>query len=117
LYSAWMLNRLIRPPHAFDRGNHSAVDWINEQRHNVLQQTDRVGWFYPAFKPEPSEEVESSESPLIQAADIAAGIARQIWAREGLCQLVRSFDYVVYNGERQSEQSASSAEKRLLSNN
>jgi hypothetical protein len=43
------------------RRDHSAVDWINEQRHDALRQTDQFGWWYPAFKPEPREEVESAE--------------------------------------------------------
>ena len=41
-------------------------------------------------------------------ADIAAGIAREFWYREGLVSVVRHFDYVLLNGVRMSETTAAS---------
>lgn len=56
--------------------------------------------------PEPLIEINSAESVPIQAADIAAGIARELWYRNTLVQLVEQFEYVTYNGQRLSEDNA-----------
>jgi hypothetical protein len=46
----------------------------------------------------------------IQAADIAATIARELWHRNNLPHLVRRFEYVTFNGERLSEGRAEALE-------
>ena len=61
---------------------------------------------YPDHIPEKLIEVDSAKSPPIQAADIAAGIARELWRQNSLVHLVRHFEYVTYNGERISEDKA-----------
>src|SRR5258707_1158956 len=45
-------------------------------------------------------EPDSATSYLIQAADYAAGIARDAWVRHGLPHLVDTFTHVTYNGRR-----------------
>ena len=45
-------------------------------------------------------ELDSKESFFLQAADFAAGIAREIWSRNTLAHLVGAFDSVTYNGKR-----------------
>jgi hypothetical protein len=45
----------------------------------------------------------STESVPIQAADIAASIAREMWRRNNLPHLVGRFEYVTFNGERLSD--------------
>jgi len=52
------------------------------------------------------EEVDSADMPEIQAADIAAGIARELWHRAGLANVVWHFEYVLLNGVRLSETTA-----------
>ena len=90
------------PRRAFDEGHSNVVKWVEEQRSVVLAQSHRV--FYQA---EPLIEVGSAGSVHTQAADIAAGIARELWLRNSLVHVVRRFEYVTYNGERISEGKAS----------
>lgn len=80
------------------------MKWIEGERHSLLSELDRRREFYPSyFVPEPLQELISTESVPIQAADIAASLAREIWKRNSLVQLVRRFEYVTYNGGRLSE--------------
>ena len=51
-------------------------------------------------------ELESKESYYIQAADFAAGIASDIYAREKLIGVVTRFEYVAFNGVRISRTEA-----------
>jgi hypothetical protein len=104
----YLINNALSRSHAFDEGNCRAVKWIEERRADVLAQTDRQNNFYPAFLPEPLQELPSTESIPIQAADIAASIARELWHRNNLPYLLLHFDYVTYNGERLSEGQAAS---------
>jgi hypothetical protein len=107
----YLINNALGRSHAFDEGNHREVKWIEERRADVLAQTDRQNYFYPAFVPEPLQEVVSAESIPIQAADIAASVARELWDRNNLPHLLKHFDYVTYNGERLSESQADSYER------
>jgi hypothetical protein len=102
----WFMTSTLNQSHAFDEGNSRSIDWIEQQRSNVLAQADKRGEFYPAFMPEPLVEVNSAESVPIQAADIAGGIARELWYRNNLVHLITHFEYVTYNGQRLSEDKA-----------
>jgi hypothetical protein len=104
----YLINNALGRSHAFDEGNSRAVKWIEERRSDVLAQIDRQNVFYPAFLPEPLQELSSAKSYEIQAADIAASIARELWYRNTLPYLLLHFDYVTYNGERLSEGQATS---------
>jgi hypothetical protein len=106
----WLINSALGRSHAFDEGNSQAVKWIEEQRADVLAQIDRDRHFYPACLPGPLQELVSTESVPIQAADIAATIARELWHRNNLPHLVRRFEYVTFNGERLSEGRAEALE-------
>lgn len=99
----WLINSTLGRSHAFDEGHAHAVEWIEEQRVDVLAQIDRNRYFYPAHLPQPLVELISTESVPIQAADIAASLARELWHRNNLPHLVRRFEYVTFNGERLSE--------------
>jgi hypothetical protein len=109
----YLINNALGRSHAFDEGNVRAVKWIEERRADVLAQTDRQNLFYPAFLPEPLQELPSVESIPIQAADIAASIARELWNRNNLPFLLLHFDYVTYNGERLSEDQAASYQRLI----
>jgi hypothetical protein len=102
----WLINSTLGRSHAFDEGHSHAVKWIEEQRADVLAQIDRNRHFYPVCLPQPLVELISTESVPIQAADIAAGLARELWHRNDLPHLVRRFEYVTFNGERLSETGA-----------
>jgi len=99
----WLISSALGHSHAFDEGHSHALRWIEEQRVNVLSQLDRHRHFYPEYLPRPLLELISTESVPIQAADIAASIARELWRRNNLPHLVRRFEYVTFNGERLSE--------------
>ncbi len=101
---ALQLSRILSESHAFDNGDTQEVRWIDGERHDVLRRIDRDG-MYPV-QPAPLLELDSRNSFLVQAADFAAGIAREIWSRNGLPHLVDTFDYVTYNGRRISESGA-----------
>jgi hypothetical protein len=57
--------------------------------------------------------VESRESFYIQAADIAAGIASQIYGIHGLIGVLEKFEYVTYNGIRVSRSDAEEEMRKL----
>jgi hypothetical protein len=102
----YALNNALNRAHAYDKGHSDRVEWIEQQRHGVLAESDPNGYFYPDHIPEKLIEVDSAKSPPIQAADIAASIARELWRQNSLVQVVRHFEYVTYNGERISEDKA-----------
>jgi len=58
------------------------------------------------INPKPLEPVDSGDSFFVQAADIAAGIVTALWNRSTLAEVVRTFDYVTYNGRRIGESEA-----------
>lgn len=111
----WLINSTLGQSHAFDEGHSHAVRWIEEQRMNVLSEIDSKRYFYPAYWPQPLQEVTSSESVPIQAADIAASIARELWYRNTLPHLVSRFEYVTFNGERLSQARAEAYEQLFKS--
>jgi hypothetical protein len=106
----WLINSTLGRAHAFDEGHSHAVKWIEGQRADVLSEVDRNRQFYPAYAPERLLELVSTESVPIQAADIAASIARELWHRHSLPHLARRFEYVTFNGERLSENRADTYE-------
>jgi hypothetical protein len=92
------LSRILAGSHAFDKGDTQEVQWIDGERHDVLRRIDRRGMF--PVQAAPLSELDSTGSFLVQAADFAVGIAREIWSRNSLPHLVDTFDYVTYNGRR-----------------
>lgn len=110
LFSA-SLCRLLAASHAFDKGNTQQVAWIDGQRRDLMNRIDQHGLFDK--EPGPLSELDSQESPLIRAADFAAGIAREVWYRNSLPHLTGTFDYVTYNGKRLSETDAGVIEADL----
>ena len=109
-----LLNEALGPSHAFDEGDSQAVKWVGDQRASVLAQTKGDDAFLYESTPQPLQELVSSDSVLIQAADIAAGIARELWRKNTLVYLVRQFEYVTYNGERLSDDKAALYEDLLI---
>lgn len=97
---SWLLRSALGRPHAFDAGHSNVVRWIEQRRDETLAQ---VGDDCGSCVAYPLQELISSESVPIQAADIAASLARELWHRNSLTHLVRRFEYVTYNGERLSE--------------
>jgi hypothetical protein len=107
---AFHLCEILSAPHVFDKGDDQELRWIDGERRDVMMLIDRCGIF--PFQPHRLAEVDSNDSFLVQAADFAAGIARETWHRASLRHLVGMFDYVTYNGRRicESEAAAISTE-------
>jgi hypothetical protein len=106
----WGAASTLCQSHAFDGGDEKQMAWMEDQRAGVLDRT-RAPFYFVA--PEPLIEVDSASSEHIQAADIAAGIARELWYRWNLVQVVRHFVYVTYNAERLSVDKAASIQRLI----
>ena len=106
----WEAASTLCQSHAFDGGDKTQTAWMEEQRANVIERTHPP--FY-SLSPEPIMELDSAGSEHIQAADIAAGIARELWLRYNLVHVVRHFHYVTYNGERLSVDKAASIQRLI----
>jgi hypothetical protein len=104
----------LLPVHAFDAGNQKHLDLLDEKRSEVLQELAAHDRVYGLLTKRPGiVPVESRESFYVQAADIAAGIASQIYGAEGLVGVVDRFEYVTYNGVRVSRSDAEEEMRRL----
>jgi hypothetical protein len=103
---SFSLTKKLSLGRAYDEGNKKAIDWVRDKREEVIRMADGFRG-YPWLTPRaPIESLESHKSVLLQAADFAAGIAKTILEREGLVPLVKTFEYVIYNGSRISEDDA-----------
>ena len=92
--------------HVLDEGNQKQVDLLERARGNILTNlTEPVpdeSAFETRIETTPYSQVKSTDSFLVQAADIAAGIASKLLETQGLVAVVGSFEYVTYNGRRLS---------------
>jgi hypothetical protein len=86
LAGQFLLNSALRPCRAFDEGHSNVVQWVEQQRTVVLANANTRTLLY---KPESLIEVRSAGSVHAQAADIAAGIAREMWMSGSLVRLAR----------------------------
>jgi hypothetical protein len=102
-------HRALRYSHGFDAGDDKSLKWIDEERKDI----GRGSWMgVPEYVDDPGYEtfreyaygklypVSSRESDYVQAADIAAGFARDQYERFGIAAVADKFDYVTINGER-----------------
>jgi hypothetical protein len=106
----------LLPVHAFDDGNQKHLNLLDEKRSQVFRELAAHDHVYGLIVKRPSiVPVESRESFYVQAADIAVGIACQIYAREGLIGVLDRFEYVTYNGARVSRSDAEEEMRRLQS--
>lgn len=101
------LMRHLQPSHAFDRGDDQAISWIDSQRHEVVRRMNPFQYEIARHTLQPSEgKIASEDSFYTQAADIAAGFARQLYGRHGIVAVASSFEYVTLNGERITQNNA-----------
>ncbi len=102
----WGVHRALWDFHLFDDGNQKAIIWVDHKRNEALSLVDPYAHFRLGLNPKPFEGIDSKDSYFVQAADFAAGIVTELWERETLVQVVRSFDYTTYNGKRIGEMDA-----------
>ena len=92
--------------HAFDRSDAKVIGRLEMQRRKMVEQLVDTA-FYALHGSSCADdafiEVESTADSRVQAADVAAGLARHVFEREGLPRLVERWDTVYYNGVRVTE--------------
>jgi len=102
--------------HAFDEGHPRHIELLEDARACVLETlSNPMSWLQRMRKTEQTgyAQFDSRESYFGQAADIAAGFARHLLEEEGLVGAVSRFEYVTYNGERMSRNSAEEQMQRM----
>jgi hypothetical protein len=104
----------LLPVHAFDDGNQKHLDLLDDKRNELFRELAAHDHVYGLVRKRPGiVPVESRESFYVQAADIAAGIASQIYGIHGLIGVLEKFEYVTYNGIRVSRSDAEEEMRKL----
>lgn len=93
--------------HAFDAGNERLTRILDSRRRSMVKRLTRNTAFAIRSR-EPSSvpafvDMDSRADKRIQAADIAAGLARHFLGQEGPLGLIRRWAKVYYNGSRLTE--------------
>jgi hypothetical protein len=98
--------------HAFDEGNPKHLRLLESARGNILENLKEP--YESGMKIKPYSQTDSKDSFLVQAADIAGGIASRILETPlNLVAVASSFEYVTYNGKRISVKEAEEEIRRL----
>lgn len=116
-WTQYYVRRELGHSHAFDRGDNKSIEWIDEQRRRVCGggsydyvndcgEWGQDGYWEPSGSFGRLYSVPSETSEYVQAADIAAGFARQDYERYGIAAVAGRFDYVTLNGERITQDNA-----------
>lgn len=102
--------------HAFDKGDQKHLELLEKARGNILENLSE-----PVFLGSPSQtgsaakpytQTDSRDSYLVQAADVAAGIASKLLETQNLVTVVTNFEYTTYNGQRLSVSDAEEVIRR-----
>lgn len=109
------VHNALRDWHAFDEGDDRSLRWIENER----KELGRVGFgevteYIDDFSYETYSEfaygelysVASHDSGYVQAADIAAGFAREAYENYSIVEVAEKFEYVTINGERITQNNA-----------
>lgn len=104
-----MRSRILKT-HTFDKGDQKQLELLESARGNILRYLTDPGKLGGGAGTKPYSQTDSKDSYLVQAADIAAGIASRILETQNLVAVVSLFEYVTYNGRRVS---VSDAEEEL----
>lgn len=89
--------------HAFDRDDGPLLERLADHRRTMARRLERLAYSYESVAPGAVgslAELDSRGSRRVQAADVAAGIARTVFEREGLPGICRRFAKVLFNGTR-----------------
>ena len=110
-WTHYMVCRVLRDSHAFDRGDDQSIKWIDSQRKKIAgsghyDYYDDDGAWHVEDGFGQLYSIPSDTSSYAQAADIAAGFARQDYERHGIAAVAGRFDYVTINGERITQDNA-----------
>jgi hypothetical protein len=93
-----LLKEALSSDRYFDAGDTQSVEII---KRCVKEIESSLKYIYEEDTlPSPKiAEVDSEQSPYVQAADWATGIARDIYEKGGIDSVKQKFKYVIYNGE------------------
>lgn len=122
-WAHYRVQQRLRDSHAFDRGDDKSIAWIDSQRRKIAvtrpYYSDDCGTWEAddGWRTCTSEDFEdlaygklysvvSETSSYTQAADIAAGFARQEYECYGIVAVATRFEYVTLNGERITQRNA-----------
>ncbi len=101
--SMWMaslgIQRRLSALHVFDEGNNEALTWVEERRSETLSFVNPFGVARILPPPPALVAIDSRTSPYVQAADVAAGIARTLFETDRT-RLRATFDYLMENGQQ-----------------
>jgi len=109
------VHNALRDWHAFDEGDDRSLRWIENERKEIGRaRFAGVPEYIDDFSYETYSEaaygklysVASHESEYVQAADIAAGFAREAYEKYGIVEVAEKFEYVTINGERITQNNA-----------
>lgn len=104
----------IAGAYAYDDGNRRVLEGVDALRHQVIGHMSRhVTWRTDRIESIPSTAVDSSDSFLIQASDIAVGFARKALEDQGLPGICLGFDTVYFEGLRLTLTEAEEHERRV----
>ena len=118
LDSSWRrleVHNALRDSHAFDKGDDRTLRWIEEERKDIgrggfpggLDYVDDFSYeTYSEFAYGELYSLASHESEYVQAADIAAGFAREAYEKYSVVAVAEAFEYVTINGERITQNNA-----------
>ncbi len=99
--------------HTFDKGDQRQMALLESARGNILENLRGPYQTEAVRGRKPYSQLDSKDSYLLQAADIAAGIASKILEAQNLVAVVSSFEYVTYNGRRISVGDAEEELRRM----
>jgi hypothetical protein len=103
-FQADAVYRRLLDSHAFDEGNEKAIGWIENQRDEVVRYVEYYSDFARAMRyrgRRPSRlygKIDSRRSYYTQAADIAGGIAAQLYEQGVILEVTKHFNSVMFNG-------------------
>ena len=102
--------------HAFDKGNEKQLHLLERARHSMIRELANRDHMYVCSVPRLGfVGTESRDSYYTQAADIAAGMASDLYEKEGLIGIVDRWEYVAFNGARVSRSDAEEEMRKLRS--
>ena len=102
--------------HAFDKGDQKHLELLEKARGNILENLSEPVFLGLAIQTgsaaKPYTQTDSRDSYLVQAADVAAGIASKLLETQNLVTVVTNFEYTTYNGQRLSVSDAEEVIRR-----
>jgi hypothetical protein len=100
-YHYELLSQSLSYDRFFDEGHSQSITIIKNIL-DILIRAFKYQIFYDSTPVSPPKiiELDSKKDIRIQAADVAAGIARNIYETKGIKGLKERFNYIIFNGRK-----------------